>query len=420
MNLTILKKLFPGHGKDAFDGRKGWRPPLQLDHGPIPDVSLTLDRNGRGLAVWEHSGRIWTQALGPAHPIPEQSLPLGQGLEPKVFTNLDGRGIVLWIEDEGFERAIHGLPFDPGSPVRHSSRCLFRTEGQIRHLQASVDRRGGVLALWSNELDGVWEVRTQSFDIRQQAWNTESERLGEPASHPLEPVLAVNRKGKAAVLWQEDSAPPARLQVFHYLPSMKAWSDHPTVIAEGTFPEFRMTMDHLGNLLALWVDTRGSRPRLWARTYLSAPSEWLEPQGLASAGRLQQLRLAMTGTGDALALWLHGEGSSPAVLHSKAYRQEAWDEEVTRLDTESGRIEDPTLALGPRGHAAILYVLRASDGDALIFRERRKEWAPSLRVATEPAAPLSRPRLALCPKGLVAVWCKGAGRATAIQTTQRV
>lgn len=416
--MALFKKLGLIREPETGDG---WLPPGTLDHGAIGRVCCVMDRDGRGQVVWENHGSLWLQVLGQADEAGFARLALGAGTDPRVAANLDGAGAVAWTADVAGGRSVLGLPIaawrSPGS-----SRILFSTAGRIHHLQLAADRRGGVMVVWCHELDGSFEVLVKRFDARAKLWDEEPARLGEKAARPIEPRLAMNRRGQAVVVWNEGSRESDALVGSFFLSATKAWSERPVAVATGRISEYQIALDHSANLMVLMVrQDFGQRPTLEARVHSAASSSWLPTQVLAAAPSLRQVRLEMTGTGDALAIWQQSEGSTLAFLYGKAYRDGVWEPGVTRLDTDTGKVEAYALALGSKGQAAMLCLARHQAGRTPLVREwwRGSGWGAPRTLGKPVAEALSQPMLTLCPSGALALWRVGEGTTALLLVAQR-
>lgn len=411
MPLNFLKKLATGLGQSKGEGVKRWHHAEAMDQGYIKGACFAMDRHGRGHALWENSGKLWTQELGPGLRESVGRFPLADGREPSMAMNLEGRGAAVWIFDRVFEKEIIGLPFNPASDEKPATRTLFRSSGEIHHLQLAVDRRGSAMIVWCHESGGRWETQVKAFDIRAKKWDEHPTRLGAELGYDPEPRLAMNRRGQAVVIWQERNPGAEGLVVSHFLPSARQWSDQPMPLASGLSQEHQVAMDMAGNIMALWVvHPYGKQPILEATRFSATRAEWSPPQVLATAKKIQDLHLTMTGTGEALALWRQSEGTSLSFLYSKAFHARAWDDRLIRLDAEGGQAGAFTVALGSKGQAALLSIQHAAKGDLPVFRNRGLDWEAPVRLAHGSHLPLSQPLLAICPKGIVAVWKEGSGK----------
>ncbi len=82
-----------------------------------------------------------------------------------------------------------------------SEAIVPNTSGDSWFPQIGVDSAGGVWVVWSQGLDGNWDLYARRFDPAEQAWGP-LERL---TDHPLpdaNPRLATDGQGRLAVVWQ--------------------------------------------------------------------------------------------------------------------------------------------------------------------------------------------------------------------------
>jgi len=335
-------------------------------------------------------------------------LPQGEGVNPLLAMNLEGKGAALWSACLEGETHILGKPLDrKDSP----GRIIYRTAGSIHHLQVAVDRRGNLLVLWLHESQGLFEILAQAFDIRSQSWEQEPVRLGPPSTRPLEPRLAVNHREHAMALWAAAGEGLAGLVACHYLPSERAWSDQPVPVAERQTTLHRVAMDDAGNALALWIHSaQGTRCELESAFYDVRTSDWSEPQTLARAEAFHAPQLAMAGDGEALAAWCQGERSGIPRLFAKAFQKGRWENEVERLDPEYGQVHAFSIALGGTGRAALLSLQKGPDGYQALARVREDVWSLPSRLGAITRAPLAHPHLVLGPTGAAAIWTMDEGQ----------
>jgi hypothetical protein len=327
--------------------------------------------------------------------------------------NVESQGIALWQTEVAGERQILGKILS--GEEESSATLIFRTEGQIHHLQAAVDRRGNALVLWLLETGGRNEVMALSFDTRDLRWEQQPTVLGTLSGPTVEPRLAVNYRERAMVLWEDGNGTSEGLVASHYWPTDRIWSDRPMPVVAYATRHHQVVMDDLGNALALWVHApRGHRNRLEASFYDGQHSEWGEPEVLASAQTLSLPRLAMSGDGKALAAWCQSEGHGASRLITKTFGKGRWGVGVECLELGHGSVKDFAIDLGPEGGAGLLAVHQGPEGDWVSARLRQREWSPSILLVPPSLSPCSSPRLRLCPKGASALWIQGAGRDMAL------
>jgi hypothetical protein len=414
--MALFNKL--GLFKEPEAGN-GWAPPAILDRGVIGQVCCVMDRDGRGQVLWENYGSLWLQTLGVHDEAAFARISLGPGAEPRVSANLDGAGVAAWVADVAGGRSVLGLPIaawrTPGA-----TRILFSTPGQVHHLQVAADRRGGALVVWCHEFDGLFEVMAKRFDVRARTWDEEPAKLGPRTTYPLEPRLAMNRSGNAVVVWKEQRRESDELVGCLFSSTARAWSEHPVPMINGRTNDCQVGLDPTGNLML--VTTRqdfGQRPLLEARVRSAASAAWLPSQVLASAQHFRQPRLVVTTTGEALAVWLQSEGSTLSFLYAKPFRSGHWEERNVRLDTETGKVEDFSLAQGPKGLAAVFSLTRHQSERIPMVRHWWRGWGAAQQLAKPVEEPLSQPVFSLGATGAIALWRVGEGASALLLAAQR-
>lgn len=388
-----------------------WRAPRTLDRGPLGEADLGLDGKSQGLALWESDGQLWSMPIGPHSAPAMMRLPLGEGTQPSLVMNPAGRGMALWKCEVKGERQI--LAKVLGGAEEHA-HVVFRTEGQIHHLQVAIDRRGNALVVWLLEKEGGIEVMTRSFDFRDLAWEQAPTTLGSPSVRLAEPRIAGNHREHAMVLW-EDEGTSAGLVASHFWPGDRIWSDRPMPVVKQATHDHRVVMDDQGNALALWIQSpHGNRSLLQASFYDVQRSEWGEPEVISQAQTISSPRLVMSGEGEALAAWCQAEGHGASRLITKAFRKGRWEAGVDCLELGHGSVLDFAIDLGPGGEAGLLAVHRGPEGDWVSARMRHREWSPSFPLLAPSPKPCSCPRLRLCPQGASALWIQGTGKDKAL------
>lgn len=429
MPLKRLKQLLTGIAPSQAGWL--WKTPVLVDRGAIRGAACALDRHGKGLLLWDSGGRMWSQSVGPFYTQAMPSVPMGHGRDPRLALNLDGRGAAVWMQEDGGSRNIVGIPVDVNTRELFAPRTIFQTYGEVRHLQLAADRRGSAVLVWSHLHDEHWETLALVYDLRTRTWEPRPTRLGPRVAHAREPRLAANRRGQMTVLWHEEGeahsgpgipedAHPEGLYAFHYLPAVRSWSDHSMPVCAGVARKYQAALDHMGNILVIYVlQPPGERASLCTTYFSSADSVWSAPRTLVQGPSIQKIQLAMAGGGEALALWIEGEPGHRSILNAKAFSRGTWEDGITRLDGDTGQIGDFLALMGPRGHAAVLYFQQLSEGNVPVIRERAQKWMPAVRLEKPTDRSLLQPGLALCADGVVAHWREGLDTKTHLKFTLR-
>lgn len=416
MALDGLRRLLGGLKGGKPDPDFHWRSTSILDRGTLGEACLALDGLGRGMALWENAGGLWSMPVGSGAAPALMVYPMGEGTSPRLRLNPAGRGIALWLTTEGAEQTIQGRNLGGEEEEGHR---IFQTTGRIHHLQSVVDRRGNALVVWLHEQGGTFEVLAQSFDVRALSWELEPRRLSTPGTLPMEPRIAVNNREQAMVLWEVQDQAFEGLMASHYWPADRIWSDRPVPVVAHTTCQHQVAMDDLGNALALWIKGgRGELSCLEASFYDAQLGDWREPVVLAKAPSISPPRLVMSGNGEALAAWCQGETQGASQLYGRSFGGGLWDREAMCLDGGQGPVLEFAIALDHQAKAGLLSVHHGPEGNWVSARLRQRAWSLPKRLASASRLPCTAPRLGFGPQGVSALWIQGEGQEKSLILTE--
>lgn len=406
MPLAMLDRLTRNFRRKAVPEGLAWHPPTLLDQGVIGAARVALDRNGRGLAIWENAGRLWSMEQGVGSARALVRLPVADGRDPRIALDSQGRGATVWTSTDGEGEALMGWSL---GRTQGLAQELFRTSGRILNLQSAVDRRGGVMTVWCHERDGAYEILAQTFDTRGGCWDPRPAQLGDPSTRSAGPGLAMNQRGHAMVVVPTEQGEFLGLGCFHYWPTDRIWSDRPVRVCAGRVLQHRVAMDAAGNALALVVgEESGERQQLLACRYDAHLSEWGDPVQLAAGRELRSLRIAMSPEGDAFAAWNQVESAGAPRLAGRHFRQGAWDAAVTTLESGLGAVTDLAVDLAADGRGTLLTCHRSPEGHRVFVRELADGAAP-LPLGEAHPHPALHPRLVRHPGAAAAIWVQSVG-----------
>lgn len=412
MNLAMLERLSKAFGRRPVEGSLTWHPPALLDQGAIGAARLAMDRHGKGLALWENGGQLWSMEQGVGSPRALVRLPVASGHGPRVVMDPQGRGSALWTAADADGAVLMGRPLNRSQALAHE---LFTTRGRIHHLQAAVDRRGSVMAVWCHQRDDRFEVLAQRFDTRSGEWERRPAQLGPRFTTARGLGLAMNLRGHAMVVMPADDDRFRGLVCCHYWPTDRIWSDHPVPVCPGRVSDHRVAMDAGGNAQALLiVDDADGRQSLFACGYDARSSEWGEPSLLAAGQGLGQLRLAMAPDGSAFAAWSQSESAGNPRLLGRWFQGGAWERTPMSLASGRGAATDFAVDVVGEGRGTLLVCQSAADGHQVCVRGLEDGAGAPVPLGPACSQPAVRPRLVHRPEGAVALWVQPNGDAATL------
>ncbi len=416
MALDGLRRLVRSIKGGRPDADFQWRTTAILDQGTLGEACLALDGLGRGMALWENDGGLWTMPVGSGATPALMLYPMGEGTSPRLRLNPSGRGIALWLATEEGGHRIRGRNLGGAEEDGH---LIFQTAGRVHHLQSVVDRRGNALVVWLHERGGCFEVLAQSFDVRAHSWELEPRVLSTPGTLPMEPRIAMNNREQAMVLWEVQERSFEGLMASHYWPADRIWSDRPVPVVTHATCQHQVVMDDLGNALAIWINTgRDGLSCLEASSYDAQLGEWREPMILANAPSVSPPRLVMSGNGEALAAWCQGDTHETSRLFGRSFAGGQWERETVCLDGGQGPVLDFAIALDPEAKAGLLSVHNGPEGSWVSARLRQRAWSTPKRLASVSRLPCTAPRLGFSAQGVSALWIQGEGQEKSLILTE--
>lgn len=170
-------------------------------------------------------------------------------------------------------------PFAAGHPA--PSVLLRETTSRIRRPQIVVDRRGGVHVLWqerfaktegARDAQGTW-VHYLRFNNGELAGGLQHHVLND-RPQALHPNLAVDGRGGAVVVWEEDAALVVSRIVPTGLVSARRLAAEPARLDRRAFPA--VAVDRQGQIHVAWTDHSPNASDQMVYSVLTART--LEPQ----------------------------------------------------------------------------------------------------------------------------------------------
>jgi hypothetical protein len=306
---------------NRFDPGTGWGSPeiLSRDASALAPL-LRMDSAGNALVLWYaypawvarrfEPGRGWGR---------EERLP---GIElccPVVAMSPRGEAVVLWHRVGSTDargsfvysgiwanRFVRESGWTPLVPLAEEERLNCRSD-------ASVDAAENILAVWSCRIDplefhwGTWYSRLPAGGGWEAARRLTS--LGDSAEFN---ALEGDGAGGAIALWVEGSREPSRALIIRALryAAGEGWGPPQYVGGPGDLSPLYAAMSPRGDGIAVWVDGPFGPGTQRIRAARYAAGIWHPPEEVGGPGDVDGFRMAMTPGGDGVAVWQQGIGGS--------------------------------------------------------------------------------------------------------------
>jgi hypothetical protein len=276
-------------------------------------------------------------------------------------------------------------------------------EGDVRGLQAAIDRSGAGIALWQR-----YKGAGPSYEPRGAVRRPDGTWAAISDPPPLDELayglqVAIDGGGNAVALWSRQGAILTATR-----PAAGPFGPVETLSATASGSP-RLALDDEGNALVVWV--QGRAPGIAVVQAVSRPAggSWGAPQDISDPSLLPwQITVALSRDGRALVAWSIQHASTPPWFTSvvQAADRPAADAAFGPVATLSGPgAFEPAAAVGPSGQGLVVWTvasLELPNGD----RQHRATQAAEQRPdgTWSPPRELAAPGLAI---GAFGMYCGG-------------
>jgi Ca2+-binding RTX toxin-like protein len=406
---------------------------------------------GMGLLVWP------AVAAGELHPA--DISPAGvTGSRPLIASDGAGTVVAVWRELDGDTSAIRAAVRPAGSDW--DSKRISVPAPSTESPALAVDRLGNAVALWQRSsgkdsivqaavrpangdwsqpddlsapdelafganvaIDGghvtaVWlSVRNRRRSLVSStrtidgSWTT-PQPVADPVGSPGAPVVAVDKRGDAAVAWQTTSD-GFRVIASATQPVGATWSASEILSgAARNASRPRLVMDAAGDILVGWIRSNGD----WAVAqvaYRPASGSWGTPENLSNrTGNASGLDLAINTNGDAIAAWQQGSPNANLWSSSRPAGATHWRARVPVTENWAGL--DSRIALDEQGNATAVW-----SGDATVsasFKPVDKPWQDDYLLSSYDDFSIAPAVTTQTSRKAIAVWIRAGDDDDRIQS----
>jgi len=246
----------------------------------FPHISLALNNNGDGFAVWQwddliqaarYDGNVGWQAA-------VDISATDSATTPDVATSSNGNATAVWTIWDNDDAVVQSSSYASGSwtPIA-SLPLLSATGGDAYWPCVAMDSSDNALAVWYRYDSNGNAIIQSSFKPSGQPW-TGALYISDPGEDAFYPRVAMNAAGAAIVMWYRFDGQTWRIQARHRS-SSGVWSQIYT-ISSPDYDAFApvVIMDDQGNGFAAWkiYDSVGNA-RIQVGCYDASTQQWTPP-----------------------------------------------------------------------------------------------------------------------------------------------
>ncbi|HVE54688.1 MAG TPA: hypothetical protein VNB23_15005, partial [Ramlibacter sp.] len=172
---------------------------------------LAMNAGGEAIAVWSQfdgiRNSIWAARYTPAdgwfNPAIIDLANLEDRVEPRVAVAPSGEALAIWSEIDGANRTMRGSRYTPAGGWQATVSLEPSGPADSSGSTLAMDGAGNAIATWVR-IGGESDVWTNRW-VPGTGWGT-PRRMNPAGEWSDSPVLSVNRRGEALLVWQVNPA----------------------------------------------------------------------------------------------------------------------------------------------------------------------------------------------------------------------
>lgn len=227
---------------------------IETTNMPAAAPELAMNPGGEAIAVWTHydntRNSVWaaryTPAGGWSSPRMVDLANVQDRVEPRVAVAPSGEAIAVWGEIDGANRTLRGSHFTPAGGW--GATVSLEASGPADSFAARIgmDAAGHAIATWVRD-GGASDVWTNRW-VPGTGWGT-ARRMNPAGVLSDAPVLAVNARGEALLVWRESPASGGlHLGAARYRPAT-GWTASERIASSAYEPHASLNDSGVGMLL---------------------------------------------------------------------------------------------------------------------------------------------------------------------------
>ena len=286
--------------------------------------------------------------------------------------------------------------------------------------QIAVNDSGNAFAVWEQS-DGtrynIWSTRY----IAGYGLDTPTLIETDDAGNASAPQIAIDSLGNALAVWQQSDGTRNNIWANRYTNGL-GWGTATLIETNnaGAAVRSQIAIDSLGNALAVWEQWDGTRNNIWANRYTASSATWgtavlIETNNL---GDVFVPQIVFDASGTAMAVWEQSDGTRNNIWANRyTVVTDSWGGAVLIETNDVGSATMPQIAIDARGNA--ISVWYQSDGTrnniwANRYNATTKSWGVAVLIETG-AGNASDPQIAIDSSGnALVVWTQD-GSTTSVE-----
>lgn len=334
------------------------------DLGRAGKPSLVIDREGNVTAVWQQSDGIrdnqwanrYTVGVGWGRAQRVETDNLGTLNAPKLVTDDFGNVTSLWTQSDGKNFNLWANRYSVESGWGIAEKIEMEDLGDTSEPMLVVDHRGNVTAVWF-QWDGVQNKQWANRYTVSRGWGKAEKIQLEARGSVGVSSLVVDAKGNVMAVWMQSDGTRDNQWANHYSLGM-GWGKARKIETDnlGSVSKASVVIDDFGNVTAVWQQSDGTRNNQWANRY-AVKGGWGKAQKIETEnqGSVEPPVLAIDPKGNVMALWSQWDGVRSNQWGNRYLVGSGWGKAEKVENEDFGNVDKPVLVVDLSGNVTAVW-----------------------------------------------------------------
>ncbi|MFZ4857112.1 MAG: PKD domain-containing protein [Desulfuromonadaceae bacterium] len=330
----------------------------------------------------------------------------GSANRPQVAMDGKGNAMAVWYQTDGFHNNIWANRYTPATGWGAAQLIETDNAGEAYYPQVAMDSSGNAIAVWY-QFDGIRSNIWANRYTPTAGWGT-AQLIETDNGSAGSPQIAMTSGGTAMVVWYQYDTARANIWANRYTP-ITGWGTAQLIESDnpGDAVEPQVAIDPVGNAVAVWYQSDGSRNNIWANRYSQSTGLWGTAQLIETdnTGTAYNPQVVMDPGGNAVAVWVQSDGTRFNIYANQCSSAGAWGTAQLIENNNTGRAFYPHVAMDSSGTAMAVWQQYDTTRDN-IWANRYTPgggWGTPQLIETDNNGSAENPRIAMSSSGTAVV-----------------
>ncbi len=277
----------------------------------------------------------------------------GAATQVEIATDGNGGAIAVWLQNDGTRNNLMASLYSSstgwGAPT-----LLDDNDNEIPNAASvAMDSSGNITVLWSQGIGLSNSLFTKRYDATG-GWDAMVTPI--TSANVMDPKVLMDNSGNTTVIWRENLGTRFIVTSIRYTSGV--WDGSSVEIEFNTTDseDVQMAMDNNGNVIAVWIQSDGSKKNVWANRYVADGSWGTEELiGTTDLGDANSPEIAFDASGNAIVVWHQNNGLASDIWFNRYVSGLGWTvaEKIETDDANSAMF--PEIAMDDSGNAIAVW-----------------------------------------------------------------